>query len=186
MGYYHINDTGKGVIIKDFDNISKDYKMPPIDYIKEYFESKRGIGKKNLEWLASMDVYHQLAYLAQNDYRLSYIVSNLNEKTPEAFCKKYDESYSDDFSSDAANIFECLFCYRFGYPFGYFKGISDYDGTIMFFCNAKYPPKTYNKKFGELTEAIFIKELREFFYELFKDDYYKTVELELCEEYIKE
>ena len=37
MGYYHINDTGKGVIIKDFDNISKDYKMPPIDYIKEYF-----------------------------------------------------------------------------------------------------------------------------------------------------
>jgi len=43
-----------------------------------------------------------------------------------------------------------------------------------------------NKKFGELTEAIFIKELREFFYELFKDDYYKTVELELCEEYIKE
>lgn len=124
MGYYHINDTGKGVIIKDFDNISKDYKMPPIDYIKEFFESKRGIGKKNLEWLASMDVYHQLAYLAQNDYRLSYIVSNLNEKTPEAFCKKYDESYSDDFSSDAANIFECLFCYRFGYPFGYFKGIS--------------------------------------------------------------
>ena len=99
MGYYHINDTGKGVIIKD-------YKMPPIDYIKEYFESKRGIGKKNLEWLASMDVYHQLAYLALNDYRLSYIVSNLNEKTPEAFCKKYDESYSDDFSSDAANFFE--------------------------------------------------------------------------------
>ena len=94
--------------------------MPPIDYIKEYFESKREIGKKNLEWLASMDVYHQLAYLALNDYRLSY----------------YDESYSDDFSSDAANIFECLFCYRFGYPFGYFKGISDYDGTIMFFCNA--------------------------------------------------
>ena len=93
MGYYHINDTGKGVIIKDFDKISKDYKMPPIDYIKEYFESKRGIGKKNLEWLASMDVYHQLAYLALNDYRLSYIVSNLNEKTPEAFCKKYDESY---------------------------------------------------------------------------------------------
>ena len=136
MGYYHINDTGKGVIIKDFDKISKDYKMPPIDYIKEYFESKREIGKKNLEWLASMDVYHQLAYLALNDYRLSYIVSNLNEKTPEAFCKKYDESYSDDFSSDAANIFECLFCYRFGYPFGYFKGISDYDGTIMFFCNA--------------------------------------------------
>lgn len=87
MGYYHINDTGKGVIIKDFDNISKDYKMPPIDYIKEYFESKRGIGKKNLEWLASMDVYHQLAYLAQNDYRISYIVSNLNEKTAEAFCK---------------------------------------------------------------------------------------------------
>ena len=117
---------------------------------------------------------------------LSYIVSNLNEKTPEAFCKKYDESYSDDFSSDAANIFECLFCYRFGYPFGYFKGISDYDGTIMFFCNAQYSPKTYNKKFGELTEAIFIKELREFFYELFKDDYYKTVELELCEEYLKE
>ena len=114
MGYYHINDTGKGVIIKDFDNISEDYKMPPIDYIKEYFESKRGIGKKNLEWLASMDVYHQLAYLAQNDYRLSYIVSNLDEKTPEAFCKKYDESYSDDFSSDAADIFECLFCYRFG------------------------------------------------------------------------
>ena len=76
MGYYHINDTGKGVIIKDFDKISKDYKMPPIDYIKEYFESKRGIGKKNLEWLASMDVYHQLAYLALNDYRLSYIVSN--------------------------------------------------------------------------------------------------------------
>ena len=87
MGYYHVNDTGKGVIIKDFDNISEDYKMPPIDYIKEYFESKRGIGKKNLEWLASMDVYHQLAYLAQNDYRLSYIVSNLDEKTPEAFCK---------------------------------------------------------------------------------------------------
>ena len=114
MGYYHINDTGKGVIIKDFDNISKDYKMPPIDYIKEYFESKRGIGKKNLEWLASMDVYHQLAYLAQNDYRLSYIVSNLNEKTPEAFCKKYYESYSDDFSSDAANIFECLFCFVIG------------------------------------------------------------------------
>ena len=113
-------------------------------------------------------------------------ISNLNEKTPEAFCKKYDESYSDDFSSDAANIFECLFCYRFGYPFGCFKGISDYDGTIMFFCNAQYSPKTYNKKFGELTEAIFIKELREFFYELFKDDYYKTVELELCEEYIKE
>lgn len=56
----------------------------------------------------------------------------------------------------------------------------------MFFCNAQYSPKTYNKKFGELTEAIFIKELREFFYELFKDDYYKTVELELCEEYIKE
>ena len=52
-----------------------------------------------------MDVYHQLAYLAQNDYRLSYIVSNLDEKTPEAFCKKYDESYSDDFSSDAADIF---------------------------------------------------------------------------------
>ena len=162
MGYYHINDTGKGVIIKDFDNISKDYKIPPIDYIKEYFESKRGIGKKNLEWLASMDVYHQLAYLAQNDYRLSYIVSNLNEKTPEAFCKKYDESYSDDFSSDAANIFECLFCYRFGYPFGYFKGISDYDGTIMFFCNAQYPPKTYNKKFGELTEAISSKNSESF------------------------
>ena len=39
MGYYHVNDTGKGVIIKDFDNISEDYKMPPIDYIKEYFES---------------------------------------------------------------------------------------------------------------------------------------------------
>ena len=58
--------------------------------------------------------------------------------------------------------------------------------TIMFFCNAQYSPKTYNKKFGELTEAIFIKELREFFYELFKDVYYKTVELELCEEYIKE
>lgn len=87
MGYYHVNDIGKGIIIKDFDNISEDYRMPPIDYIKEYFESKRGIGKKNLEWLASMDVYHQLAYLAQNDYRLSHIVSNLDEKTPEAFCK---------------------------------------------------------------------------------------------------
>ena len=56
----------------------------------------------------------------------------------------------------------------------------------MFYCCVQYPLEEYNKNFAELTEAVFIKQLREFFSELLDDEYYKTVELSLCKEYIKD
>ena len=141
-----------------------------------------------------MDIYHQIAYLGLDDYDFSecvpYIMKDKKAENPKTFCKylceEYDKNYSMYFSNEAANIFELLFCYRYGYPFGCFKGISDYDDNIMFFCNLQFPPKQYNKKLSELTEEVFIKELREFFSDFLDDDYYKTVELEICEEYIKE
>ena len=36
MGYYHVEDTGKGVYIKEFNSINNDYEIPPIDYIQKY------------------------------------------------------------------------------------------------------------------------------------------------------
>lgn len=194
MGYYHVNETGKGINIKNFDNINQNYKLPPLDYIKSYLEWKDGSCEKDLSLLPEMDIYHQIAYLGLDDYDFSEIIpcikKNIQGKHQQIlgkdFCEEYDENYSMYFSNEAANVFELLFCYRYGYPFGCFKGVSDYDDNIMFFCNLQFPPKEYNKKLLELTEEVFIKELREFFSDFLDDDYYKTVELEICEEYIKE
>ena len=193
MGYYHINDTGKGINIKDFDSINLNYKLPPLDYIKSYLEWKDGSCQRELSVLSEMDLYHQIAYLGIDDYDFSEIISVIKKKQEEGtatfakcFSEEFDENYGAYFSDIAANTFEIFFCFRYGYPFGCFKGISDYDNNIMFFCNLQFPPKKYNKKLSELTESIFIKELREFFSDLLDDNYYKTVELEICEEYIKE
>ena len=194
MGYYHVNDTWKGIYIKSFDTINKNYELPPLDYIKSYLEWKDDDCDRDLSVLPEMDIYHQIAYLGLDDYDFSecvpYIMKDKKAENPKTFCKyfceEYDKNYSMYFSNEAANIFELLFCYRYGYPFGCFKGISDYDDNIMFFCNLQFPPKQYNKKLSELTEEVFIKELREFFSDFLDDDYYKTVELEICEEYIKE
>lgn len=187
MGYYHVEDTGKGVYIRGFDNINNDYKMPPIDYLQKYIEYQNGgytDHTKNLDWLSEMDIRHQLAFLSISNYEFSGMIDDLDVHTPKEFCNAYDENFY--FEKDAPLMLECLFCYRYGYPFGCFKGISDYDDNIMFYCCVKYPPKEYNKALGELTEDVFLKQLREFLCDLLGDDYYSTVELALCEEYIKE
>lgn len=183
MGYYHVEDNGKGVYIKEFDSINNDYEMPPIDYIQKYLEYQDDgytKNKKNLDWISEMDTYHKIAFLSMSDYEFS----SLDVHAPDEFCRDYDNNYY--FKRDAPRFFECLFCYRYGYPFGCFKGVCDYDDNIMFYCCVKYPPKEYNKALGELTEDVFLKQLREFLCDLLGDDYYSTVELALCEEYIKE
>lgn len=192
MGYYHVNDTGKGIYIKRFDTINKNYKLPPLDYIKSYLKREYGSCDKDLSMLSGMNLYHQIVYIGMNKYLFSYLAKPIIQETDnnQSFCKSFsdafDRRYSAYFDKVAANTFELLFCHRFGYPFGCFKGISDYDGNIMFFCNLQFPPEKYNKKLSELTEDVFIAELREFFSDFLDDDYYKTVELEICEEYIKE
>lgn len=186
MGYYHVNGSGKGIILQNFDKVNKDYKLPPLDYLRKYFDKPYYRDEINFEWLSEMDIYHQLAYLSLNSFQRSLLMNRLPEKTSKAFCEMYDELYSDEFDSEVPDLFECLFCYRYGYPFDCFKGVSDYDGNIMFYCCVQYPLEEYNKNFAELTEDVFIKQLREFFADLLDDEYYKTVELSLCEEYIKE
>lgn len=80
MGYYHINDTGKGINIKDFDSINLNYKLPPLDYIKSYLEWKDGSCKRELSVLPKMDLYHQIAYLGLDDYDFSEIISVIKKK----------------------------------------------------------------------------------------------------------
>ena len=64
--------------------------------------------------------------------------------------------------------------------------ISDYDFTIMLFCNEKWPPEKYNKALAELTEAKLERQLQEFLFEITGNEKFKIKKLELCEEYIKE
>lgn len=58
--------------------------------------------------------------------------------------------------------------------------------TAMLYCDVAWPPKEYNEALASITEESLISQLREFVVNVTGDSAYKQLDLEICEEYIKE
>lgn len=160
MGWYHVYHSGKGMFLGE----SRDIKFVP-EVFCDYYSKKTG---KECSFL-------QALRLINEDYPKWYV----------------DETSSDKRFLVYANelcslVLHEIFEERYGYPQNSFFSISDYDFTVMLFCNAKWPPEKYNKALAELTEAKLKKQLQEFLSEVTGNEKFKTKELEFCEEYIKE
>lgn len=173
MGWLHVTDSGKGIILTTMtkDTLHLDGLIPNYEYLQKYLKHF-----SDVEFAKCKSSYERLGYISSCLYAYRGEVS-------------YDEVLKDieyDYDYILYEGLSVLYEYKYGYPFGSFRSCSDYNGDKMFYCNIKYPLKDYNSKISTLTEATYLSELKDFFYSLTEDDYYNNVQLDFCEEYIKE
>ena len=72
---------------------------------------------------------------------------------------------------------------RYNLPKGSIRSCEDYNGDDMFFLDVMWPPEEYNEYLSKLTRDSFTDDLEEFFRDLLGGSV--SIELEVCEEYIK-
>lgn len=161
MGWYHVGQTGKGMVLGD---------EKAIKYRREPFERRYG---SELE----------------PDHSFADVLRLINNESEDGAWISHEENDDEYLMSEQAILplaLAGMFEEKYGYPAGSFRSVSDYDGNVMLFCNSQWPPEEYNQALAELTEEKLEKQMREFLVEVTGDKEFAACELEICEEYVKE
>lgn len=176
MGWYHVNNSGKGINLGNGEDIhyNEEFLAKYAPTKEEVLETVKSMSKEELEGYESWPLCMKLVAAAGDWYDLR------RAKERGSDCLK-DEAYTI-YANALSRAFE-KWC---GYPAGSFYSTSDYDGNTMIFCDIQWPPKEYDEKLATLKEENLQAQLREFLVEVTGDSKYAEYNLEYCEEYIKE
>lgn len=176
MGWYHVNNTGKGITLGDGEEVhyNEDYLAKYAPTKEEVLDLVPSFKNEDLKGYESWPLYMKFVAAAGDWYNL----------------RRAKDYGSDCLKEDAHIIYANALCRVFekcyGYPAGSFYSTFDYDGNTMVFCAIDWPPKEYNEKLATLTEKKLEAELQEFLVNVTGDESYAERKLEFCEEYIKE
>ena len=183
MGYYHVNRTLKGIILKKFDlsiltETILDNWFPFVSWINKNYPD---VCKCSYNEMSKEEKLILLGCLIEMPY--CYIApKNVSDMTPAIAKEIYlNKHYRVAFMLNAIAL---IFCYQHDYPIDSFECLSDYDDTWMFVCTVVFPLKEYNEKLSKMTESVMAKELSEYLTIVTRENY--PEEIYWCEEYIKE
>lgn len=182
MGWLHVDKTGKGVTF-GYDEAVPMSEAGIAKYVLSKEEAESILGKA-LPHYEELTPLHKAMVVSRdrNTYRWSLEMHDPAEYTDEDF----DGISEDDAKSLFIGALSVLFEHYCGYPSGSFRSVVDYNMTAMLYCDVAWPPKDYNIALANMTEDNLIKQLREFIVDVTGDSTYKQLDLEICEEYIKE
>lgn len=203
MGWYHVVNSGKGFVL-GFDEKIYINETGLTKYVLPKVAAEKAVGER-LPHYDDLPPFGKTVIVTKEPGYLKYLgIKNEvpTETTTEPGwgrrigSKKYDpaEFTAEDFKKVdmlyARKAFfsalSVLFEHYFGYPVDSFRSVSDYDSTVMIYCNAVWPPEAYNKALANMTEAILTEQLRQFVSDVTGDKKYRQYDLALCEEYDKE
>lgn len=176
MGWYHVNNTGKGIVLgygKDI-HYNEEFFANYVPTKEEVLKTARTIRKEDLEGYETWPLYVKFAAAADDSWALQRARNRGNSYLEKDAYQFYTEALHTAFEKS------------YGYPGGSFRSVCDYDGNAMIFCCTMWPPETYNENLATLTEEKLQTQLREFLVKATGDSKYAKSELEVCEEYIKE
>lgn len=160
MGWYHVNRTGKGMVLGDKRSVEFNK-----DFFMMYF-SKRDGTNYTFPTLLRKIAEENAFYAWWGDKTDERLLNRAKTLLASCLCEIFEEKY--------------------GFPRGSFDSVTDYDDDVMIFCCMQWPPKEYNEALATLTEDKLEKMLQEFLVEATGNEEYRTKKLEICEEYIKE
>ncbi len=182
MGWLHVAKTGKGVTL-GYDEAVPMSEAGIAKYVLSKKDAENIVGKE-LPHYEELTPLHKAMVVSRdrNTYRWSLEMHDPAEYTDWDF----DGISEDDAKSLFIGSLSVLFEHHYGYPSASFRSVSDYNGTAMLYCDVAWPPEEYNQALANMTENSLIQQLREFVVDVTGKNMYQQLDLEICEEYIKE
>ena len=177
MGWYHVDRTGKGILLGDTEKVNFDEA-----FLAKYAPTKEEAEKLLREERCEVD----LDDFANWPLHKKFMATPENLWRFASWYYRPNRDFSDQASEIYSNAMSIVFEKMYGYPQDTFVSVSDYDYNTMIFCHASWPPAEYNEALATLTEDKLEKQLQEFLVLVTGDKKYRDAELEMCEEYVKE
>ena len=178
MGLIRVLDSGKGVYLEKCSRKFEDMGNGSLSFeayekeIEEMLEEcqpkpeiigELSLSDKLLVWSEQKSVRHSKKFSKE------YLDKNFS-------CYEKEYMYLEAIAE--------IFRRKYGYPKKTFRCVSDYDGDKMFYCCASFPLPEDSGALLQLTEEKYKAQLEELIGNLTGENI--EVELEICEEYIKE
>ena len=182
MGWYHVDRTGKGVMLNFLDCTEDLIEKLAItkDKLERWFPQDKFPNAENMTSKECLALYMLKNYMSCS--KLGH--KNISDITSEDLTELDIDEYTYEYENSMFDIVSYAFCDKYGYPYELFISAIDYNEDKMLFCDTIFPLPEKYKFMYDLTEEKYIKQLNEFFSELTGKQY--NLELKICEMYIKE